>query len=368
MGVAPIAGSRPKNEIDGMHPHAMPCPQYGVLRRQLDLVDAGAKFFSDLFEHAPDAMVVVDQSELIRLRLQDLLPREIDLRPAARRLRDFGEASLEFSETGKDGWLIDMRLEARLFQADRYLVSFRDVTREKRFEREIERAHEDRTFSEAAASVVHDVNNLLVPIFCYADLLASRQPADEELQQSAREIRDAAERAASLARKLLSIANLAAETPAVVGMNEMLWQMEDMLGRLATSRLELSLRLDPALGNIAVDRERLERVVINLVLNARDAMPDGGKIVIETIAERSAKGHAVLCVSDTGVGMDASTRARIFEPFFTTKGRGGTGLGLAMVQSFVSRNHGFVEVDSQPGGGTTFRVGFPVVEESKSSS
>jgi two-component system cell cycle sensor histidine kinase/response regulator CckA len=211
--------------MEGMSPDATRCPKFDVLRRQLALVDAGAKFFSNLFDRAPDAMIVidatgrvlaanaaasrlyaVDHGELLNLRLQDLLPRGLDVSKAARRLRDYGETSLEFSESSRDGGLSEMRVEARLFQAGRYVVTFRDVTREKRFERELEHAHEQRTFGEAAAAVVHDVNNLLVPIFSYTDLLAQREPSDGELQRSVAEIREAAERAALLARKLLSIA------------------------------------------------------------------------------------------------------------------------------------------------------------------
>jgi signal transduction histidine kinase len=329
-------------------------------------------------------LYAVDQSEFLRLRLQDLLPRELDVRIAARRLRDFGEASLEFSETAKDGSLIDMRLEARLFQAGRYLVSFRDVTRQKRFERELERAHEHRMFGEAAAAVVHDVNNLLVPIFCYTDLLALRQPADDELRRSVAEIRDAAERAASLARKLLSIAELTAEKSDVVGMNDMLGSMKEMLTRLVGKDIEISLRCNPAVGCIHVDRERLQRLILNLVMNAREAMPSGGALLIETTvalrdhcrspkdaggATGAPRRYAVLSVTDSGVGMDAATRARIFEPFFTTKsGQGGTGLGLAMVLSFVKRNEGFIEVDSRPQQGTTFRVGFPALPDANADS
>jgi PAS domain S-box-containing protein len=357
------------------------------------LVDAGAKFFSDLFDRAPDAMIVidgtgrvlaanaaacrlhaVDHDELLTLRLQELLPRGLDLRGASRRLREFGEASLEFSETGRDGSLADMRLEARLFQAGRYLVTFRDVTREKRFERALERAQEQRTFGEAAAAVVHDVNNLLVPIFCYTDLLALREPIDGELHRSVAEIREAAQRAVTLARKLLSIADLSAEKPTPVQMNDSIGQMKEMLMRLVGNRIELSFHFDKKLGKIEIDRERLERLVLNLVFNARDAMPAGGQLIIETMSgtrdgrakvSGSEPSYAVLCVTDTGVGMDAATRARIFEPFFTTKaGQGGTGLGLSTVLSFVSRNRGFIDVDSRPGSGTTFRIGFPVLAES----
>ena len=373
-----------------MSPNAPSCPKYAVLRRQLDLVDAGAKFFSDVFDCAPDAMVVidangrvlaanaaacrlhaVDHDELLRLRVQDLLPRGLDLRGATRRLREFGEASLEFTETARDGSLIDMRLDARLFQAGRYIVTFRDVTREKRFERALERAHEQRTFGEAAAAVVHDVNSLLVPIFCYTDLLALRGSADGELHRSVAEIREAAQRAATLARKLLSIADLSEEKPTAVQMNDSIGQMKEMLTRLVGNRIELSFLFDRNLGKIEIDRERLERLVLNLVFNARDAMPAGGQLIIETANEprdpRSARAntdplYAVLCVTDTGVGMDAATRARIFEPFFTTKSdQGGTGLGLSTVLSFVSRNRGFIDVESHPGSGTTFRIGFPIV-------
>jgi two-component system cell cycle sensor histidine kinase/response regulator CckA len=376
-----------------MNAPATSCPKFDVLRRQLELVDAGAKFFSDLFDRAPDAMIVfdatgrvlaanaaacrlyaVDHAELLSLRVQDLLPRALDLSGASRRLRDYGETSLEFSETAQDGSLIDMRLDARLFQAGRYLVSFRDVTREKRFERALERTQDQRTFGQAAAAVVHDVNNLLVPIFCYTDQLALRGPADSELHRSVAEIREAAERAASLARKLLSMADVTAERIAVVQMNDMLSQMKEMLARLLGTRIELSLHFDLGLGRIELDRERLQRLVLNLVLNARDAMPAGGRLAIETVSvargARSTGGvgprYAVLCVTDTGVGMDAATRARIFEPFFTTKSReGGTGLGLSMVQSFVKHNRGFIDLDTRPGYGTTFRIGFPVLPEAE---
>jgi PAS domain S-box-containing protein len=373
-----------------------PGPKFDVLRRQLDLVDAGAKFFSDLFERAPEAMIVidsrglvlaanaaacrlsaVDQSEIVRLRLKDLLPRGIDLSGAAQRLRDFGEASLEFTETAKDGGLIDMRLEGRLFQTGRYLICFRDITREKRFEREAERAYAERTFSAAAAAIVHDVNNLLVPIFCYTDLLALRDPSDGELHRSVAEIREAAKRAAQLARKLLSIAEFREERRGPVQMNAMLGRLADMLARLLGSHIELSLHLHPDLPDIDVDQERLERVILNLVLNARDAMPEGGRLVIETKAttrevEGSALGSSTwvtLTVTDNGVGMDRATRDRIFEPFFTTKSReAGTGLGLSSALSFVNRNQGFIDVETEPGQGTTFRVGFPTLVTASSAT
>ncbi|MET0595208.1 MAG: ATP-binding protein [Polyangiaceae bacterium] len=382
-----------------MSPATDACPKFDVLRRQLELVDAGAKFFSDLFDRAPEAMVVidskgrvlaanaaacrlyaVDQSELVRMRVQDLLPRELDLTEASRRLRDYGEVSLEFTETTKDGSTNHMRLEGRLFQAGRYLVSFRDVTREKRFERELERAHEQRTFGEAAAAIVHDVNNLLVPILCYADLLAMRDPAEDDLLGNVAEIRDAAERAASLARKLLSIAELNAEKPVPLDINSVVGRLSGMLQRLLGEGIDLSLRLEDELGVVIIDAERLERLILNIVLNARDAMPNGGKVFIETShvlrAHRCSnepngapKRYVTLSISDNGTGMDRATRERIFEPFFTTKSKsGGTGLGLSTALAFVQRNHGYIDVETEPGCGTTFRIGLPEIIDRPSTA
>ena len=379
-----------------MNLETSPGPKFDVLRRQFDLVDADTNFFSDLFERAPEAMIVidsrglvlaanaaarrlyaVDQSELLRLRIEDLLPRGIDLSGAAQRLRDFGEASLEFTEPAKDGGLNDMRLEGRLFQTGRYLICFRDITREKRFERAAERASAERTFSAAAAAVVHDVNNLLVPIFCYTDLLSRREPNDDELHHSVAEIRDAARRAAQLARKLLSIAELGEETRAPVQMNVILSRLADMLARLLGSEIELSLDLHPDLPAVDIDQERLERVILNLVLNARDAMPKGGHLVIETKsttreAPSSGLGDStwvVISVTDDGTGMDRATCDRIFEPFFTTKSRDtGTGLGLSSALSFVHRNQGFIDVETELGHGTTFHIGFPTLATASSAT
>jgi PAS domain S-box-containing protein len=350
------------------------CSQFALLRRQLDLVDAGAGCFSDLFDHAPEPMVVIDgkgrviattaaacrlfgldRSELVGMHVQDLLPRELDLRGASRLLRDFGEASLEFREVMKDGSLIDMRLEGRLFQPGRYLISFRDVTSERRDERE---RHEHRTFGEVAATLVHHVNDLLAPILCYVDLLARREPEGGELSREGREVRQAAERAASLATKLLSIAELTAETPVDVEINGIVEHMSDVLARQAGEKVELATRLEEGLGRIHVDADRFERLVMNVVLDARDAMPNGGKVFIETshvlrahhaVGEERAtpKRYVTLAITDSGPGTEA-VRA---------------GHGLATALAFARRNHGYVDVETEPGCGTTFRIGFPEVTE-----
>jgi signal transduction histidine kinase len=231
---------------------------------------------------------------------------------------------------------------------------------------------------QSAGGVLHDVNNLLVPIVSYADALAAHGPVDGDTARMLGEIRAAAERAAALARKLMSIGQPAPERPLFIQINDVLDQLKDMLRQVVGERIELLMRPDPELAKVRVDRERLERVLLNLVLNARDAMPNGGKLTIQTAnlttadgSRREASGrdapaekrYATLAVSDTGVGMDSATRERIFEPFFTTKPVGvGTGLGLSSALSFVNRNGGYIEVDTELGRGTTFRIGLPQVQ------
>jgi PAS domain S-box-containing protein len=365
------------------------CSTFDLLRRQLTLVDTTAKFYSAAFEQAADAMVViddlgrvhaanaavchlfsVDQFELVGRRIQDLLPADLNLREIARKLRDRGEASLEFDETLPGGNATSMSVTARQFHPQRYVLSFHDISQEKRLERALERAHDQETLSHGAAAIVHDVNNLLMPIVSYADSLAKREVVDPELAQMVDELRAVAERASSLARKLLSITRPAPDKPSAVKMNEMLGQMTGMLARVAGESIELVLRLDPELVNVRVDRERLELLVLNLVLNACDAMPKGGKLIVQTTNVKRSGGaaegappgagsmHAVVAVTDTGVGMDAETRKRIFEPFFTTKPKG-TGLGLSAALSFMKRSGGHIEVDSELGRGTTFRLYLP---------
>jgi len=365
------------------------CPTFDLLRRQLSLVDTTAKFYSAAFEQAADPMVViddlgrvhaansavcqlfsVDQFELVGRRIQDLLPADLDLREISRALRDRGQASVEFDEVSAAGNTTCLSVVARQFHPQRYVLSFHDVTQEKRLERALERAHEQDTLSHGAAAIVHDVNNLLMPIVSYTDSLSKRESADKELTQMVDELRGVAERAASLAKKLLSITRPAPDKPASVKLNEMLEQMKGMLTRVAGESIEIALRLDPELVGVKVDRERLELLVLNLVLNSCDAMPSGGKLLIQTSnvkrsgapSEGDPPGggstYAVIAVTDTGTGMDADTRKRIFEPFFTTKSKG-TGLGLSAALSFMKRSGGYIEVDSELGRGTTFRLYLP---------
>jgi PAS domain S-box-containing protein len=226
-----------------------------------------------------------------------------------------------------------------------------------------------------AGGVAHDFNNVLTAIFGYADLLAEELPADSPGREDLREIRTAAERAAGLTRQLLAFSRQQVLQPVVLNMNDVVENLEKMLTRLIGADVVLQAHLSPDLGNIRADAGQLEQVIVNLTVNARDAMPMGGKLTIET-ANAELGGdyvdahrpvvpgrYVMLAVSDTGTGMDEATKARLFEPFFTTKEPGkGTGLGLATVYGIVKQSGGYIWIYSEPSHGATFKVYLPRVD------
>jgi CheY-like chemotaxis protein len=222
-----------------------------------------------------------------------------------------------------------------------------------------------------AGGVAHDFNNLLSVIMGFAQISAQNAPEDSALRADLGQISDAATRASVLIKQLLAFSRKQVLQPQIVDLNHIVSGMETMLNRLIGEDVSLETRLEPRLSRIKADPGQLEQVIMNLVVNARDAMPTGGTIVIETQnvrldaryerrPEAIAAGPAVmLAVTDTGVGMDETTRRRIFEPFFTTKPPGkGTGLGLSTVYGIVRQSGGSITVYSQPGKGTTFRCYF----------
>jgi signal transduction histidine kinase len=225
-----------------------------------------------------------------------------------------------------------------------------------------------------AGGVAHEFNNLLTVIVGYSErLLVGLEPNDPN-QASLEQIRSAGERAASLTRELLTFSRGQVIQPVLVDLNRVVGETERMLRWLVGERIELVLRLQPHLGTIKADCGQLKQALLNLATNAREAMPQGGTLTIETAnveLERDAarqRGvppapYVVLTVRDTGLGMDAKARDRIFEPFFTTKGVGkGRGMGLAVVYGIVKQSGGFIEVESVPQEGTTVRLYFPQVE------
>jgi len=224
-----------------------------------------------------------------------------------------------------------------------------------------------------AGGVAHDFNNLLTPITGYSQLLLSRLEDHNPLRKDIEEIKKAAERAASLTRQLLAFSRKQVLQPEVLDLNAVVADMEKLLRRLIGEDIELVTALEPGLESVKADPGQIEQVIMNLAVNARDAMPEGGRLIIKTenvtldeehckvIPEARPGKFVCLSVTDTGVGMDKETLQHIFEPFFTTKEGGkGTGLGLSVVYGIVKQHEGWIDVSSVPGRGATFKVYLPV--------
>ena len=249
-----------------------------------------------------------------------------------------------------------------------------DVTEHKRLEEQLRQSQKMEAIGQLAAGVAHDFNNLLTVIAGRATLVLQRFSPDDPSRRAIQLIEQTANRAAALTQQLLAFSRKQVHQPKVLDLNAIVTGMEPMLQRLLGETIDLVTAPGPALGRVRADPGQVEQVILNLVVNARDAMLSGGQLTIETVnveLDNAFTRHhpgartgpfAMFGVSDTGVGMDAKTQARIFEPFFTTKGPGkGTGLGLATVYGIVKQHGGYVSVDSAPGRGTTFRIYLPRV-------
>ncbi|MBU4126279.1 MAG: PAS domain S-box protein, partial [Proteobacteria bacterium] len=257
------------------------------------------------------------------------------------------------------------------------LSMVKDITEQKKLEEQFRQSQKMEAIGTLAGGVAHDFNNLLTVIIGNSQLALMDVIKDESLRKKIEEIEKAGDRAASLTRQLLAFSRKQIITPRVLDLNELLTGIEKMLGRLIGEDVELLTIPGPALWQVEVDPGQMEQVIMNMAINAKDAMPQGGKITIETAntdldenyfrkhgIEGEKPGHYVmLAVSDTGIGMDKETQEHIFEPFFTTKEVGkGTGLGLSTVYGIVKQNNGFVWVYSEPGQGSTFKVYLPRAE------
>jgi PAS domain S-box-containing protein len=246
------------------------------------------------------------------------------------------------------------RVEGRLVAVDGTLA---DVTERRALESRLRQAHKMEAMGQLAGGVAHDFNNILTVIHSSAELAAEELMTDPaRAGRDLREITIAAQRAASLTKQLLAFSRRNARAPVVLDLNVRLRGCETLLSRLLPPAIPLVLVLDEREPSITIDPNELEQVVMNLVVNARDAMAEGGTIVVET---RVAGEHVQLSVTDQGMGMDAATQQRIFEPFFTTKPVGkGTGLGLATVYGILEESGATIDVSSAVGAGTTFRITF----------
>jgi len=251
-----------------------------------------------------------------------------------------------------------------------------DISERKALEQQLRQGQKMEAIGRLAGGIAHDFNNLLGVIIGYGDILLERVDASSPLYNPVVQIKKAADRASALTRQLLAFSRQQVLERKVLNLNSVVAEMGIMLERLLGEDIHMETSLDPGLGRVKGDEGQIEQVIMNLAVNARDAMPGGGRLFIETrnvsFDEEAALNqppmlpgeYVMILVKDTGMGMDALTQAHIFEPFFTTKERGkGTGLGLATLYGFVKQSGGFVWVNSAPGAGSTFTIYLPQVRE-----
>jgi PAS domain S-box-containing protein len=275
----------------------------------------------------------------------------------------------------KDRTSINVRLSGRAFRDDGNAIFFElfaeDVTERRALEQQLRQAQKMEAIGRLAGGIAHDFNNLLMVISGYSEFLLERIGADPTLRGHAQEIANAAERATSLTRQLLAFSRKQMLAPKIVDLNGVVAENVKMLTRLIGEDIDLVMVPGPDIGAVKADPGQIEQVIMNLAVNARDAMPQGGKLTIETanvtLDAHYARFHApvkpgdyvMLAISDTGMGMDADTQAHIFEPFYTTKGLKGTGLGLSTVYGIVKQSEGYIWLYSEAGKGTSFKIYLP---------
>lgn len=262
-------------------------------------------------------------------------------------------------------------------KGEKYIVGIiRDVCEQRRLEEQLRQSVKMEAIGTLAGGVAHDFNNLLTVILGYSDIALQRVGQDDPVVKNIEQIRKAGQRAALLTNQLLSFSRKQVVQPKVIHLNEVIADMEKMLKRLIGENIDLVSMLDPRLARVMADPGLIGQVIMNIAINARDAMPHGGKLTIETanvfLGEDYARHHfeaepghyVMLAFSDTGCGMSEATLSHVFEPFFTTKSKGkGTGLGLSVVFGIVKQSGGHIWVYSEPGSGTTFKIYLPSFEQ-----
>src|SRR5436190_8217116 len=349
-----------------------------------------------LFQANPEAMWVYDcetlrflavnaaavqrygysEQEFLAMTLRDIRLASELARFEERLLNDTGTFT-GFRHRRKDGTLIDVDIESQPISfAGRpaRLVLARDVTARRQLEEQLRQAQKMEAVGQLAGGIAHDFNNLLTAILGCTQLLLHATPPEDERREDIEEIKNAGLRAAELTRQLLAFSRRQVLAPKLLDMNAVVATMDKMLRRLIGEDVALVTELAADLGPVSADPGQLEQVLLNLAVNARDAMPQGGRLTIATanvlLTEEYAERHhrlppgqyVLLAVSDTGVGMDEATQKHLFEPFFTTKEVGkGTGLGLATVYGIVKQSGGYIWVYSEAGHGTTVKVYLPRV-------
>ncbi len=370
-------------------------------RRSEDALRKNEEMFRLLFSYNPLPTWVIDEETRRFLEVNDAAVRQygyslnefkgmtvLDLRPEKERARyldpkkqmpNVGLSHGNWKHRKKDGKIVQVELISHeLEYAGRRvrLVVAQDFSERHLLEQQLRQSQKMEAVGRLAGGVAHDFNNLLMVIKGHTELLLNVLPPSEHYSRKIEQIDRAADRASALTRQLLAFSRLQVLQPHVLNLNEVVEEMGKLLPRLIGEDIELVIRGSEDLGAIRADASQMEQVIMNLAVNSRDAMPDGGRLLIETSnAELDSAYNAthpivrqgryiLLAVSDTGTGMNAETQAHIFEPFFTTKPQGkGTGLGLATVYGIVKQSGGFIWVYSEVGSGTSFKIYLPRVDQ-----
>ena len=288
-----------------------------------------------------------------------------------------GEERVTNPKTNETRWFQTIKVPLRMpdLETSTLLGVATEITERKRLEEQLMQSQKMEAVGQLAGGVAHDFNNILTAIVGYTDLLAAELDGHERQLEDLEEIRKAARRAAALTRQLLAFSRKQVLEPRIIDLNAVVLNLDKMLRSLISENIELKTDLATGLAAARADPNQIEQVIMNLAINARDAMADGGTVTIETgnatLSDAYAAQHVsvipgdyvMLAVSDTGCGMDEQTKSRIFEPFFTTKPAGrGTGLGLSTVYGIVKQSGGNIWLYSEPGKGTTFKIYLPAVE------
>ena len=349
-----------------------------------------------IYRSTPDGTFLAVNSALVRLLgyesadhvLGLTMSRDVYADPAERQRlldrdtytdREYDEVEATWKR--KDGRLLTVQLSVRAVRngsgkVEYYETFVRDVTEQRRLQTQLVQSQKMEAVGRLAGGIAHDFNNLLTVITTSCDLLREDMGPDDPKREDVDQVRQAADGAAALTRQLLAFSRQQVLTPQIVNLGDVVYGVEKILRRVIGEDVDLVTVLGADVGAVKADVGQLEQVLMNLAVNARDAMPTGGKLTIETANVEHDPDYAreqeaapvsrfvMLAVSDTGTGMDEATKARIFEPFFTTKELGkGTGLGLATVYGIVRQSGGFIWVYSEPGLGTTFKIYLPQVDE-----
>jgi two-component system cell cycle sensor histidine kinase/response regulator CckA len=366
---------------------------FGIISSAMDAiitVDNDQKII--VFNRAAEQIFRCPASEALGQTIDKFIPNKFH-ESHREHIRSFGATGDSIRSMESPGTLMGVRADGEEFPVEAtisqvktaserlYTVILRDVSVRKRTEDELRQAQKMEAVGHLAGGIAHEFNNYLCIIMGYSEMMAEEEVENEALRRSLAEIKGATQKAASLTRQLLAFSRKQLIEPTVLDLNASVWEAHKLLRRLIPANIDVVPVLHPDLGKVKADPAQIQQILINLVVNARDAMPQGGKISIETAdvvldEEFASRYFAVvpgdyimLSVGDNGEGIDVQTLPHIFEPFFTTKEAGkGTGLGLSTTYGIVKQSGGHITVDSVRGRGTTFRIYFPKLAEAHSSA